>query len=429
MSAARIRSLHSRPDPERGVALVMALLVLLVMALLAAVLMMSVSINRKVAGHDLRMAQALNNAEAGVSEVLARIRSGDIVLSAANPRAVGQIYLCPAGSVPVLGTDSIAVETKQPVGEWLNYSPAGRGPDPLTVKFKTNAARTLIYRYDPSLPNPVQTSTGIPIYVVTSTGKEGTAVKRVVTEVIAKPFQVLAKGAFVADHTIDYVGNAVVCGYNHRADTPPWTGEDGRDGPAVGTANKPCHGGTVPFKPNYETGFGDLYGSWTSGGTNNGGGAYQNGVPSANVSNQVGFYTGPWDALGIGQPDFYSWVGAPRTAVPTNLNAITYLDNDNTAQNQSGAWSIHGMAGEGMLYVDGDLTLNSTFVYKGLVYIEGDLKLNGQAWILGGLIVRGKADVTMNGGATVLFSSEAILLALSKYGGQFVTLSWREYTN
>jgi hypothetical protein len=213
----------------------------------------------------------------------------------------------------------------------------------------------------------------------------------------------------------------VVCGFNHRADTPPWTGEDGRFNPP---ANNPCHGGGG--KPDYETGVGDLYGSWTSGGTINGGGAFQNGSPSANVSNQVGFYTGPWDALGVGQADFYSWVGAPKTDVPTNLNAITYLDNDNTGQNQSGAWGIHGVTGEGLLYVDGDVTLNSTFVYKGLVYIEGDLKLNGQAWILGGLIVRGKADVTMNGGATVLYSSEAILLALSKYGGQFVTLSWRE---
>ena len=40
--------------------------------------------------------------------------------------------------------------------------------------------------------------------------------------------------------------------------------------------------------------------------------------------------------------------------------------------------------------------------------------------------LRGKTDVKMNGGATVLYSSEAILIALAKYGGQFVTLSWRE---
>ena len=400
---------------ERGVALVMALLVLLVMALLAAVLMMSISINRKVAGHDMRMSKALNMAEAGVGEALARIRSGDIVLSTANPRSVAQIYLCAPGSVPVLGTDSVAIETKQPAGQWLSYSTANRDPDALTVQFKTDAARTVVYRYDPTLTTPIQTATGLPIYVISATGKQGSAVKRVVTEVIAKPFTVLAKGAFVADHDIDFVGNAVVCGYNHRYDTPPWTGVNGRLPPVT----DPCQ----PYETNNGT---DLYGSWTTGITNNGGGAFQQGVPSANISTQVGFYGGPWDMLAISEADFYSWVGPPKSTMPTNLNAVVYLDNDGMAQNQSGAWALHGVTGEGMLYVDGDLTLNSTFVYKGMVYIEGDLKLNGQAWILGGLVVRGKTDVKMNGGATVLYSSEAIMIALAKYGGQFVTLNWRE---
>ena len=399
-------------DGERGVALVMALLVLLVMALLAAVLMMSISINRKVAGNDLRMSKALNNAEAGVGEALARIRSGDLALPN-NPRAVGQIYLCPAGSVPVLGTDSIAVETRQPAGQWLNYSPASRGPDPLTIQYKTDAARTLIYRYDNTLTPPINTATGLPIYVVTSTGKQGTAVKRVVTEVIRKPFNVFAKGAFVANHDIDFIGNAVVCGYNHRYDTPAWYGENGRGG------GNSC----VPYEVNPGT---ELYGSWTTGATINGGGAFQQGLPTANISGQVGFYTGPWDMLGIPQVDFYAWVGVPKTAEPANINAITYLDNDGVAQNQSGGWAFHGADGEGMLYVDGNLTLNSTFTYRGLVYIEGDLLLNGQAWILGGLVVRGRTDVKMNGGATVLYSSEAIMIALAKYGSQFVTLSWRE---
>jgi hypothetical protein len=147
---------------ERGVALVMALLVLLVMALLAAVLMMSISINRKVAGNDLRMSKALNTAEAGVGEALARIRSGDLPLPLNNPKAVGQIFLCAAGSVPVLGTDSVAVETRQPAGQWLNYSPATPGPDALTVHFKTDAARTVIYRYDNTLTPPINTLSGFP---------------------------------------------------------------------------------------------------------------------------------------------------------------------------------------------------------------------------------------------------------------------------
>ena len=40
--------------------------------------------------------------------------------------------------------------------------------------------------------------------------------------------------------------------------------------------------------------------------------------------------------------------------------------------------------------------------------------------------MKGNGQVKANGGMTVLYSSEAITQALAKFGGQFVTLSWRE---
>jgi hypothetical protein len=202
-----------------------------------------------------------------------------------------------------------------------------------------------------------------------------------------------------------------VCGYDHRYDTPPPAGENGRAG-----ANS-C--------VTYETGTGNLPGSWTTGSTWNGGTATQTGQPVPNWDHGVGFYPGPWAVLGMTQADFYNWMGAPSAAA-TTATGIVYLDNDGVAQNQSGSFAFHGVTGEGFLYVDGDLTLNATFVYKGLVYIEGDLKMNGQAWILGGLIVKGRSEIRQNGGATILYSSDAISKALARYGGQFVTLSWRE---
>ena len=48
------------------------------------------------------------------------------------------------------------------------------------------------------------------------------------------------------------------------------------------------------------------------------------------------------------------------------------------------------------------------------------------AWVLGGIIVKGSTSITSNGGMTLLFSSETIKQELTKYGGQFVTLNWRE---
>jgi len=394
---------------ERGVALAIALLVLLVLTVMGLIMMTSATMDRRAVGHQVRGSHALNVAEAGVSEALARIRSGDAVLDTSNPRSVAQIFNCAQGSVPVLGTDSTGLATMQPAGNWLDYSSQARDPRALSVAFKTNSSRTAIIRYDPA--TGTEGATGYPIYVVTATGMQGAARRTVRTEVIQKPFNALARAALAANQDIRFIGNAVVCGYNHRASTPTDDGKNGR--------------GSSPDCQDDETGSGNLPGSWTTGGTTNGGTAYQSGTP-ANLSGQTGFYTGPWDALGMTQANFLAWIGSPIATAPASLNGIYYVDGDATAGNQSTDIGIHGGSGEGMLYVDGDLTINAQFSYRGLIYVEGDLKMNGQAWVLGGVIVKGRSEVRQNGGATILYSSEAISQALARYGGQFVTLAWRE---
>jgi hypothetical protein len=63
-----------------------------------------------------------------------------------------------------------------------------------------------------------------------------------------------------------------------------------------------------------------------------------------------------------------------------------------------------------------------------LIYVEGDLKINGTTWILGAMIVRGVTELKIaNGTATILFSKDAIEQQIAKHGGQFATLSWREF--
>jgi Tfp pilus assembly protein PilX len=403
-----------RNPNERGIALVIALLVLMVITMLAVVMMMTVTMERRTAGHDMRASEALNVAEAGVNEAVSLIRHQDINLSPANPRAVAQVFLASAGSVPSLGTDSVGVATKQPAGSWLPYSTAGRSPDALTVAFKTDAAKTDVYRYDATVtPNVHLGGSGLPIYEITSTGTTGSARRRVVTDVIQKPFYLNAKGALAAGQPINFIGNAIVCGYNHSADTPNDAGMNGRD------VNPQCH---VPW----ETASGDLVAAWSTGVVQNGGAAYQAGAAPVWATNQTGFYTGPWDAFNMSQADFLGWIGAPVNGVPGNLNGIYYIDNNSIPGDQSKNVGIHGGDGEGLLYVDGDLTINAQFYYRGLIYVEGDLTMNGQAWVLGGVIVKGRSTVRQNGGATILYSSDAITRALAKYGGQFVTLSWRE---
>ena len=409
-----MKSVREPLGNERGVGLIVALLVLLVLSLLAVILIMSVNTDTKITAHGVRSARALNTAESGIAEACALMRSQDIPCDGANPRMVAKIFFTPAGSVPVPGNaDSVFTYTRQPAGAWLNYSSAARGPDVLTINYLTNAARTVVYKYDETKPQPVQTVTGLPIMVITATGRSGPDMRRVQVQVIQKPIIASIKAGLAANVDISFVGNAVVCGYNHRDDTPNPTGDNGR--------------GNAPDCAPYETVGGDLPASWTTGTSNGNGASGQTGVPPANpnLQNQVGFYAGPWEALGMTQAQFTSWVGPP-VANPANLNGIIYVDNNGVMGDQSGSLALHGVSGEGLLYVDGDLTINAGFNYVGLIYVEGDLKMNGQAWVLGGMIVRGRASIKQNGGSTLLYSSGAITRALAKYGGQFTTLSWKE---
>lgn len=416
----RKRIAHSN---QRGIALVMALVSLLVVAVIAMVLMTSLNIERKISGSDLRDSQALNLAEAGVGEAMSRIRNFDITLSPANPRAVAQIFLAPAGSVPVLGTDSVAIETRQPAGQWLTYTKPTKGPDVLTVEFKTNrttsAPPTRIYYYNasktPSIGFYGGQSGSLPVYRITSTGRRGSSRVRVQTDVIQKPYNVLVKGAFCAGVPLNFGGNCHVCGNNHIATTP------------TGTMPPPS-GNCAP----YETGIAADYlpGAWSDTvitGYTGPGSATVQGNPNVSASNTNMFYSGPWDMFGMGQAEFYSWIGAPINTEPSPPKGIIYLDNNLNTLDQSGNYAYHGGDGEGFLYVDGDMHINGNFTFRGLIYVEGDLDINGTCWILGGLVCRGKTQVNIaNGNFTVLYSADAIAQALAKYGGQFVTLNWRE---
>jgi hypothetical protein len=407
-----MRAQQEGVSSERGVGLIMAILVLLVLSLLTIVMMSSVNTDTKITGHSVGSAHALNDAESGISEACAMLRAGTFQSDGSNPRAVGQVFLVQPGSVPVPGNaDSTFTFTHQPNGAWLNYSSSSRGPDVLTVQYLTDPAHTVVYRYDPTLTPPINTATGLPVLVITSSGHSGRDVRRIQAQVIVKPIVANVKAALAANVDISFIGNAVVCGYNHKGNTPNGTGNAGR--------------GNAPDCIPWETGSGNLPGSWTTGSSNANGASGQTGSPVDNLQGQVGFYNGPWEALGMTQAQYTTWLGAPQSS-PGNINGIVNVDNNAVMGDQSTSLSLQGASGTGFLYVDGDLTINAGFNYTGLIYVEGDLKMNGQAWILGGIIVRGRSSITQNGGATILYSSDAITQALSEAGGQYVTIAWKE---
>jgi len=400
----------SRSD-QRGMALVMALLVLSAISLISIALLMSVTTERKLSGHQLREDSALDFAEAGIAEATSRIASGDINFGT-NPRGTAMIFNANPGNLPGVGADTTALATAQPAGAWLRYTTATKNKDALTVRYKTDFGRTAIYNYDPLKNPPVQTASGMPVYQIISTGKRGQERRTVFTEVTQIPVNLNIKAAIAANVAIKFTGNAVACGYNHRADTNDPAGVDGHVAGLTGCQSAVLATGGLP-------------GMWTTDVINNSGAS--NSYPTGgDLSGQTGFYSGPWDAIGMTQTEFWQWIGGRSATVPADINGIFYLDNNTTTQDKSGSFSLGGLTGNGFIYVDGDLTLNSTCNYHGLIYVEGDVKFNGNAYICGALIVKGNTQLKANGGCTLVYSHDAIVNNIAKFKGSFMTLAWRE---
>jgi Tfp pilus assembly protein PilX len=409
-------------------ALVIALLILLGLTILATSLLMTVNTEGKIASHQLQDTQALAIAEAGVNEGMIRIRTGEVPDNM-NKRMVTLVYEAPAGSIPVSGADTTSLPTVQ-AGNYLGYAGArkqlaqGSTTDlqVLTIRYKTivtpgSPPDTQIARWDDTKNPKLNTATGSVVFQVVSTGRKGNASRSVVAEVTRARFNIFVRAAIAAKVDIEFKGNINVCGHDHRADTPVYTEPPLCDGgvPPAGWWQYAGHSTCFP-------------GGWSEGTVTKSGAAEVVGDPDWMSEKQTGFYSGPWDALGMSQIDFWPWVG-PAAPVPVEApDGIVYFDNNGTPQDQSGDYSFMGGDGEGFLYCDGNLRINGNMTYRGLIYCEGDLEVNGNLWLLGGLVCKGQSVVKVaNGSAVLLYSAEAIQQSMSKYGANIRLLTWREF--
>ena len=415
---------HDDPfQNERGFALAVVVLALLVLSVVAIVMLRSIVVDTTVGGSQATESKALSYADAGLSEAIERIRSGEVP-DTLNPRMVTQIFNAVAGNVPALGADSTALATAQPAGNWLNYSTGVEGPEVLTVTYKTDAARTMIYKYDLTKSPPVQTATGTPIFVITSTGRLGSNVRTVVAEVTKVASAGTASGKAAANGWANSSTSilAHLCGYNHSVDTPTWTGcVNGRNG-SPGSCNED------PANGKWETGSTAVAGAWSGAAVGVKDPTCQYGNPPV-LEFQTPNY-GPWDVLGVTQAQFYAMLPPPVSAIPANLNGIVYVDNDNTPHNSSGKFFLFGpLSGKGMLYVDGSLDISGDLDYRGMLYAEDYVKTSDKLWVLGMAYSGQKFEInSKNYGCAILYSSDAIMqgAGLSTGGTKFVMLSWRE---
>ena len=410
---------HTETQSERGVALIIAMLMLMVLSILGAMLMMNVIIEKELAGNDQRRSKALDLAEAGVAEAIIRLKGGEVSTSG-SAQMTTYIFNAAAGSLPAVGANEVALATAQPVGSWLNYSNTAIDAATLKVTYKTDAARTVTYKYDTTRNPAINAVSGQPIYEITSTGRVGNTQRTVVTDVVAQPFNLQMKGAMSSKGQIQTTNADFMCGYNHSKDTPTWTSATtGRNG-AVGSCNE--NNGIQ----HWELGYGDLPGVWGGGGVSPSGSPPNWGTP-ATLQNQpaANYYTGPWDALGMTQANFTAWLPARTGSMPANLNGVYRVDNDNTLNNSTGSWTSNGGTGSGFLYIDGQFVINGDFIYRGFVYINGQFQHQGRIWVLGGVSVNGQWQ-TQNVTGAILYSADAINYYITQYSGSYVRLAYHE---
>jgi len=393
---------------QRGMALIMTILVLTTLIFIVLSLVNSVSMNRRMASDDVTRSKALHYAEAGVAEALARIQAGlgpDPSAANAAERVV-QIVL--AASPPAAGADTTVLATGQPSGTWMPYSSETTGAGALTIEFLTDAARTKLYRYDKTQNPPLQFSSGSPVYRITSTGTVGTVSRRLVVQCQmgqggASP---VVPAAYMANCPMIATGGSAVNGYDHDIGMPA--------------------GGS---EASYRVGSGDAIGGWSSTTVStSGGGSYEGAPPTA--EDQTGFPAGPWILFGMSPSAYWAWLGTPHASIPPSpMSDVTYLDDDGVQQNKSGSYSFTGShEGGGFLYVDGDLTLLAGSRWTGLIYVEGDCTVAAGAFVLGAVVVNGRTLARTSGSGTLCYCSEALrnIVPPSSAGGKPVVIAWQE---
>ncbi len=469
---------------EKGIALVIALMLLLVMSVMVSGFMLTIVTEQKMGGNQVRYVTALNLAEAGISEVSARLNlpSGANAIAEDKPESVDwEARLINETNLPGTPTGThiqyfptlLAGTTNQ-----LNYTVSDiNSADTqyvLTAKYKTNSAGTAIYYYDygtgtqrlvngPPFAAPNQNS--FPIWVIRSTGMVGNVRRSVEAEVTKRKVEINVTAAVACNAGVFATGAFSVCGHNHLMAIP------GGARVQQGNHDFPCHDEYWEVCDQDADGYladsclagGCLPGITTTGADNeppNGGGS-EIGYPVGN--SKTGTFKYLWEVLG------FATEAEMRSAYTiTNLSTKGEVEAKYNAAGNGGFFEYTGDTTRngvgtselsvtdfpdscgGILWVRGPFNGIGAWgganpgVFKGLVYVDGEFVTSNKFWLLGALMVNGDAttydEVSNNGGspgrgmhmrgnADLLYSSETlqyIMQQISSHSNGLKQISWRE---
>lgn len=415
-------------NAEAGNTLIVALLVLFLLTSLGVSYVAVTKGEKQIAGNQMTGTQAFENAEAGISEVLARMSNP----SQGPPIYIGQtpptftpgwgLYVVndPGSSAtdPQYGattSDGLDNNGNAAVDEASEHYPetgsrqyslavSDRLDYPwVKVRYKLNAANQILlfgdHDNDPTTPPRENLVRGLPELIVTAAGRRGVGQKTVTVEAVKWPLPPVP-GSVYTEGAMNFAGNAFyIDGHDHYY-TPPYDTIPGAAPlPGIATPNDPTAISTQLNGQQQD----NVQGSGTD-----------PSVQSSPVNLDLQAMATAWSDMAditlVGNQSNPSTAG---WGTPTNLKIIHVAGDLHISSNASGA---------GVLVVDGDFTLSGSFNWDGVVLCLGDVAVTGGGTakqIVGALMVQGtlSGSTTMNGNIKLLYSSAMIsqLNSLTRY--------------
>ncbi len=428
---------------QKGIAMALALMMTLVLTLMAAGLLYTVVNEKKLTANQMRYAQALAVARAGLYEAIARLTTLDqsvkIGQDLTQPITPGWTCFIFLDNPNPGGTGFENRATAQTGGNVLDYTVPFNGGSfdtslVLTVRYKRqdrNGNGVIdsdqeLYFYDHKQQRITLGRTDPehkPVFEITSTGRVGTTRRTIVTELIIPKLNIGAKAAVRSYRPIMGHGTVDICGHDHLITTPlglsPPNCFPAQPGQPSGwhvSRDPPLHP-----DPNI-SGNPECTAAGCMPGAESNQGIGTAGAPKKFWGNpdSTGASTNPvpeiWEILGMSQAEcnnlpWGSDVNPVRGFVKIeNTGSELHLPNRDDHM--------------GVLWVTGDMRMTGNTKFKGLIYVEGDFTNAGTSWVLGAVCTKGRTQTTLNGTINVLYSSgmlEQVIMAASGMGMRIIS--------
>ena len=394
---------------EKGMILVVSLMLISVLLLLGTTAVMTSTTDMKISANYKTGIQASYVAEAGIEE--ARARMGADFLPATG--ATGQIV----DSSPTSTTWSVSIGGAGPytsIQSALVYT--------VSIVHQKNAANQILYWGDvngdglyerTTSPTSMTGLANKNIYLVTSNGVAANANKTIEVEMAKLP-PITVPGALYVNASTSIIGNANING-NDQCGTDATTNVPGVvSSLASGSVDQGSNATITGANPSIK---------------------YNNPVLNVRVmidaQKQAADYT--YNVVSATHTGM-DWGGGGPTegaslAAPSSCNVqnIVYYNTRNSDNFTTDIKLAGGTKGCGILLVDGDLDINGGFSWYGIILVSGSVKYTGggDRNITGGVVAGGSVIADIIGGNTnIVYCSSAINSQTDNK--PLIYLSWKE---